>query len=40
MSRVYCNTIEVDFRVMYVLIHSDTKCVNGIWSSLIDCSIL
>jgi len=31
---VYCNTIEVDFWVNYGLIQSDTKCGDGIWSSL------
>jgi len=31
-SQAYCNTIEVDLRVKYVLIHSDNKCGDGIWS--------
>jgi len=30
----YCNTIEIDFRVHYELIQSDTKNGDGIWSSL------
>jgi len=33
-TRVYWNTIEVDFWVNYELIQSDTKCGDGIWSSL------
>jgi len=34
MSRVYCNTIEVDFWFNYGLIQSDTKYGDDIWSSL------